>query len=69
MPRKCPRANPPPTMTPHEPGAGADSDPDATQHVLWPLVLILGEIAERIARRQAEERAPESDDEAAPNAD
>ena len=30
--------------------------PDAPAHPLWPLVLILGEIAARVERRRAEER-------------
>lgn len=29
---------------------------EATAHPLWPVVLVLGEIAQRVARRQGEER-------------
>ncbi len=44
------------------PEAGGGTDGDVRTSPLWGLVLVLGEIAERVERRRAEEQAPEPGD-------
>ena len=48
-------------MNPRSPEPAAASAAGPTAHPLWPLVVILGEIAARVARQQATELAANED--------
>lgn len=45
-------------MSPRGEGPLPSFPDEAAVHPLWPVVLVLGEIAQRVARRQAEEHEP-----------